>query len=175
MDDRYKIAITPLHREGTSSLRAAGMAMLGPPSAHAGIGVERQREAANTLWRVASQWFDGLAPMQAGPTTAQASPSPRFWMGARPMLPDGLPLIGRLRSSGTRGGLWLNSGHGSTGWAMAAGSAYLLADQMFGERPALVAKRSRRPNVCIPATQAFDVDARRFCPSRWLGTACTTR
>ena len=44
------------------------------------------------------------------------------------MLPDGLPLIGSL---GPRG-LWVNTGHGSTGWAMAAGSAEILASLLTG-------------------------------------------
>jgi hypothetical protein len=62
MDDRYKIAITPLHSDGTSSLRAAGMALLGPPAASDRIALARQREAANTLWRICRAFGLGLAP-----------------------------------------------------------------------------------------------------------------
>lgn len=175
MDDRYKIALTPLHHGGPSSLRAAGMALLGPPSAHEGIGIDRQREAADTLWRIATQWFEGLEPLHRDPKTADAPPSPRFWMGSRPMLPDGLPLIGRLLGAGKRGGLWINSGHGSTGWAMAAGSAYLLADQMLGLSPELEQRIRHEAMVVRPASRAYDLDARRFCPSRWLGRRFNTR
>ena len=54
-----------------------------------------------------------------------------FWTGLRPMTPDGPPLIG-----GTRyGNLYLNTGHGTLGWTMAAGSARVLADVISGRRP----------------------------------------
>ena len=55
------------------------------------------------------------------------------WKGARPSLPDGLPLLG---ASG-RPGLWLNLGHGGQGWALASGCARVLADQLAGRAPAL--------------------------------------
>jgi D-amino-acid dehydrogenase len=42
------------------------------------------------------------------------------------MLPDGPPIIG---NSGIAG-LWLNLGHGSSGWALSCGSARALADLM---------------------------------------------
>jgi D-amino-acid dehydrogenase len=51
------------------------------------------------------------------------------WKGARPMLPDGPPIIG---PSGLPG-LWLNLGHGSSGWALSCGSARALADLMTGK------------------------------------------
>ncbi len=34
-------------------------------------------------------------------------------------------------------GLWLNLGHGSSGWALACGSARVLADQLAGREPAI--------------------------------------
>ena len=46
---------------------------------------------------------------------------------------DGLPAIGKTNVQG----LWINTGHGMNGWAMACGSARLLADQMAGEPPAI--------------------------------------
>ena len=49
------------------------------------------------------------------------------------MLPDGPPLLGR---SGIDG-VWLNLGHGSSGWAMSCGSARLLADSIKGQPPAI--------------------------------------
>ena len=42
------------------------------------------------------------------------------------MLPDGPPLVG---SSGVKG-IWLNLGHGSSGWALACGSAKAIADMV---------------------------------------------
>ena len=40
------------------------------------------------------------------------------------MTPDGAPLLGASRVEN----LWLNVGHGSTGWAMAMGSGKVVAD-----------------------------------------------
>ena len=45
------------------------------------------------------------------------------------MLPDGPPLLGR---SGIAG-VWLNLGHGSSGWALSCGSARVVAD-LIGAR-----------------------------------------
>jgi D-amino-acid dehydrogenase len=49
------------------------------------------------------------------------------------MLADGPPVLG---GSG-RPGVWLNLGHGSSGWALSAGSARALADLMGGRTPAI--------------------------------------
>jgi D-amino-acid dehydrogenase len=49
------------------------------------------------------------------------------------MLPDGPPVLGPSRSPG----IWLNLGHGSSGWALSCGSARLLADLMAGREPAI--------------------------------------
>lgn len=58
---------------------------------------------------------------------AQAS----FWCGLRPMTPDGTPVIGAVE--GLRN-LFLNTGHGTLGWTMAAGSGRVLADLISGRR-----------------------------------------
>ena len=47
------------------------------------------------------------------------------------MLPDGPPVLG---ASGMDG-VWLNLGHGSSGWALACGSARVLADAISGRAP----------------------------------------
>jgi D-amino-acid dehydrogenase len=47
------------------------------------------------------------------------------------MMPDGPPLIG---PSGLPG-IWLNLGHGSSGWALACGSARALGDLMARRAP----------------------------------------
>jgi D-amino-acid dehydrogenase len=71
-----------------------------------------------TLYRVLEDWFPGAAVIR----------EVQQWKGARPMLPDGPPVLG---TSG-RPGLWLNLGHGSSGWALACGSARILAEQISG-------------------------------------------
>ncbi|MED5619225.1 FAD-dependent oxidoreductase [Ideonella sp. BN130291] len=113
MDERYKVAISRLGQR----LRVAGSAELGG-------SLQQQSDAAfATLYRVLHDWFPGAA--QVG--RAQR------WKGARPMLPDGPPVLG---PSGAPG-VWLNLGHGSSGWALSCGSARLLADRIAGRAPAV--------------------------------------
>jgi D-amino-acid dehydrogenase len=46
------------------------------------------------------------------------------------MTPDGTPILGKALSN-----LWLNTGHGTLGWTMAAGSGRVLADLVSGREP----------------------------------------
>ena len=110
MDERYKVAIS---RFG-NRVRVAGSAEIGgsPDRQHPG--------ALATLDKVLDDWFPGIA---------QHSQVQR-WKGARPMLPDGPPVLGQ---SGAEG-IWLNLGHGGSGWALACGSARLVADAIAGKR-----------------------------------------
>jgi D-amino-acid dehydrogenase len=113
MDERYKVAITRL---GTR-LRVAGGAELGGTPHH------HNSAALATLHKVLHDWYPGVAKL------AQA----QTWKGARPMLPDGPPMLG---PSGIPG-VWLNLGHGSSGWALACGSARLLAQMLSGQTPSM--------------------------------------
>jgi D-amino-acid dehydrogenase len=123
MDERYKVAITRLG----DRVRVAGSAELG------GAATTLREAPLATLYRVLQDWFPS-ATRQAQAQT---------WKGARPMLPDGPPAIG---ASGVSG-VWINAGHGSSGWALACGSARLLADLVAG--------------------RACAVDPQRFSPLRW--------
>ncbi|WP_193097505.1 D-amino acid dehydrogenase [Burkholderia sp. Z1] len=111
MDESLKTAIT---RFGPT-LRVAGTAELG--NRHAAL----RQQALDTLMKVLDDWFPHAADRA----------SARFWVGRRPMTPDGPPLLG---ASGIDG-LWLNVGHGSTGWAMSMGSGKVLADLVTGREP----------------------------------------
>ena len=113
MDERYKVAISRLGNR----VRVAGSAEIG--------GHLRKHRASSiqTLYKVLHDWFPGAAQ------NANTGASVQVWKGARPMLPDGPPLIG---DSGIAG-LWLNLGHGSSGWALSCGSARALADAMAGK------------------------------------------
>lgn len=111
MDESLKTAIT---RFGPK-LRIAGTAELG--DRHATL----REQALQTLMRVLDDWF----PHAAKPSAAQ------FWVGRRPMTPDGAPLVGPCGIDG----LWLNLGHGSTGWAMSMGSGKVVADLVTGATP----------------------------------------
>ncbi len=54
-----------------------------------------------------------------------------FWSGLRPSTPSGVPLIGQTRIAN----LYLNTGHGTLGWTMAAGSGRAVSDLISGTRP----------------------------------------
>lgn len=54
-----------------------------------------------------------------------------FWCGLRPASPDGVPVLGPTRFRN----LYLNTGHGTLGWTMAAGSARVVADLVSGRQP----------------------------------------
>jgi D-amino-acid dehydrogenase len=111
MDERYKVAISRLG----ARMRVAGSAEVGgrPERHHPG--------ALATLYKVLDDWF---------PSAVQLAHA-QVWKGARPMLPDGPPVVG---PSGIDG-VWINLGHGSSGWALACGSARLLACALAGRPP----------------------------------------
>jgi D-amino-acid dehydrogenase len=111
MDEKFKVAISRLGQR----IRVAGSAELG------GAPGRMNATALATLYKVLDDWFPGAARL------SQAS----AWKGARPMLPDGPPLLGASRSPG----IWFNLGHGSSGWALACGSARVLADLMAQRTP----------------------------------------
>ena len=112
MDERYKVAISRLG----SRVRVAGSAEIGGTPGH------HRAASIQTLYKVLHDWFPGAAIQSSGV---------QVWKGARPMLPDGPPMIG---NSGVPR-VWLNLGHGSSGWALSCGSARALADLMGGRQP----------------------------------------
>ncbi len=64
------------------------------------------------------------------PALARAG-SVEFWAGLRPATPSNVPLIGGTRYEN----LYLNTGHGTLGWTLAAGSGRALAELVSGRRP----------------------------------------
>ena len=58
---------------------------------------------------------------------------PRYWTGLRPLTPSNVPYLGATPVRG----LYLNTGHGTLGWTLAAGSGQLIADVVSG-RPTAV-------------------------------------
>ncbi len=111
MDESYKTAITRMGNR----VRIAGTAELGTRT------LDLRDAALRTLVKVGNDWFPNAA--NYGNAT--------FWCGARPMLPDGPPLLGRTQHKD----IFINLGHGSSGWAMAAGSGKVLADMISGYVP----------------------------------------
>lgn len=111
MDETYKVAITRLG----DRIRVGGLAEI------AGYDLRLNDRRRATLEKSVSEMFGGAGDLK----------SATFWTGLRPMTPDGTPIIGRTKLDN----LWTNTGHGTLGWTMAAGSGQLLADLMCGRKP----------------------------------------
>ena len=65
------------------------------------------------------------------PKSYESSKETNFWTGFRPSTPDGTPIIGPTPFNN----LFLNTGHGTLGWTMSAGSGKLLANLVSGIDP----------------------------------------
>lgn len=115
IDESYKVAITRMGNR----VRVAGSAEIG------GSLDNKQISAISTLYKVLQDWFPGAAHI------SNMGASVTEWKGARPMLPDGPPVLG---ASGVPN-IWLNLGHGSSGWALSCGSARVLADLIANRQP----------------------------------------
>lgn len=104
MDETFKIAITRLG----DRIRVGGMAEI------AGFDRTLHAKRQATLQHSVEDLFGGAGDQ------SQAT----FWTGLRPMTPDGTPVVGATNLPN----LFLNTGHGTLGWTMAAGSGRVLAD-----------------------------------------------
>ena len=111
LDESYKIAITRFE----DRIRVGGMAEV------AGFDLSLEPRRRATLEKVVKDLYPD------GGDLSQAS----FWTGLRPATPDGTPVIGATPYRN----LFLNTGHGTLGWTMAAGSGRYLADLMSGKKP----------------------------------------
>lgn len=111
MDETYKVAITRLG----DRIRVGGLAEI------TGFDLSLNDRRRATLTKSVSEMFPG------GGDPAKAS----FWTGLRPMTPDGTPIVGATHIPN----LYLNTGHGTLGWTMSAGSGRVLADLISGHRP----------------------------------------
>ena len=111
LDESYKIAITRFE----DRIRVGGMAEV------AGFDLSLEPRRRATLEKVVKDLYPD------GGDLSQAS----FWAGLRPATPDGTPVIGATPYRN----LFLNTGHGTLGWTMAAGSGRYLADLMSGKQP----------------------------------------
>lgn len=112
-DETYKVVMTRLG----DVLRAAGTAEL------SGYDHSLPRSRLATLAHVITTLFP-----DAGDLT-RAEP----WSGLRPMTPDNVPVLGPTPFAN----LYLNTGHGTLGWTLAAGSGQLLADWLAGRKPSI--------------------------------------
>jgi len=111
VDETYRVTVTPLGQR----LRIAGTAELG------WRGPALRDKALRTLVKAAQDWMPGMLDFSRA----------TWWAGTRPMTPDGPPILGPTRLPG----LYLNVGHGSQGWSMAAGTGRIVADLVAGRTP----------------------------------------
>lgn len=111
LDESYKIAITRFE----DRIRVGGMAEV------AGFDLSLEPRRRATLEKVVNDLYPN------GGDLSKAT----FWTGLRPATPDGTPVIGATPFRN----LFLNTGHGTLGWTMAAGSGRYLADLMSGKKP----------------------------------------
>lgn len=111
MDETHKVAITRLG----GRIRLGGTAELG------GFDLRLTPSRIATLKHVLTDLFPDGGDVERA--TA--------WAGLRPMTPDGPPILGKTPYMN----LFLNTGHGTLGWTMAAGSGRVLADMISGLHP----------------------------------------
>ena len=111
MDETFKVAITRLGER----IRVGGLAEI------AGFDYSLNDRRRATLEKSLTEMFGGAGDVKAA----------TFWTGLRPMTPDGTPIVGATPLAN----LWTNTGHGTLGWTMAAGSGRLLADLIDGRAP----------------------------------------
>jgi D-amino-acid dehydrogenase len=110
-DDAWKIVFSRLG----DRLRIAGTAEL------SGYSTELNMVRCEALTRRAREVFPGAADYE----------QPQYWTGLRPSTPSNVPLIGKTKYPN----LYLNTGHGTLGWTMAAGSGKALAAIIDGKSP----------------------------------------
>jgi D-amino-acid dehydrogenase len=112
-DDEYKLVFSRLG----DKLRVAGTAEL------AGHRRDLNLVRCEALTRRAGTLFPGACDYAR----------PRYWTGMRPLTPSNVPCVGATPIRG----LYLNTGHGTLGWTLAAGSGQLIADIVSGRPPAV--------------------------------------
>ena len=112
MDEKNKIAITRLGER----IRVAGMAHL------TDFDKNLRTKSLDSLMSGLDLLF---------PKSYESSKETNFWTGFRPSTPDGTPIIGPTPFNN----LFLNTGHGTLGWTMSAGSGKLLANLVSGIDP----------------------------------------
>jgi D-amino-acid dehydrogenase len=111
LDETYKVAVTRFDKR----IRVGGMAEL------CGYDLTLKQRRRETLELVVRDLFPGGGDI----------PAAEFWCGLRPMTPDSTPIVGGTQVEG----LFLNTGHGTLGWTMAAGSGRLIADLVADRTP----------------------------------------
>lgn len=114
-DEARKVVISRLGNR----LRAAGKAEI------AGYDLTLDGARARSVFQAVESLMPQIAP--------QADKAD-YWCGLRPMSPDGSPIIGTAPGISN---LYLNTGHGSLGWTLGAGSAVAITGLLGGQKSAV--------------------------------------
>ena len=120
-DDEYKLVFSRLTTPptpgapGGDRLRIAGTAELN------GYDRDLNRVRCEAIVKRVEQLFPG----------AGDSEQAQFWTGLRPATPSNVPIIGRSKLPN----LFLNTGHGTLGWAHSCGSGKSIARIVSGLKP----------------------------------------
>ncbi len=115
-DTRRKVVFAPLRTPAGAAVRVAGFVEL--DGHDASIPSDRIDALA-----AAAREVIGVLPH------GDLSP----WCGFRPATPTGLPILGAT----PRSPLFVNVGHGTLGWTLAAGSARVVVDAILGRAPSI--------------------------------------
>ncbi|WP_209315908.1 D-amino acid dehydrogenase [Haematospirillum jordaniae] len=110
-DDENKMVFSRLGNR----LRAAGTAQM------TGWNTTLDQKRADVIRKHATSLFPDAGNYAAS----------EIWCGLRPKTPDSVPYICKTPYRG----LFLNTGHGTLGWTMSAGSGRLMADLVSGRTP----------------------------------------
>ena len=110
-DDGYKLVVSRLG----DRLRVAGTCEIN------GYGRELNTARCEAITRRTRELFPDACDYQ----------NPVYWTGLRPLTPSNVPYIGKSHISN----LFLNTGHGTLGWTMGAGSGRAIADIVSGLQP----------------------------------------
>ncbi|HQR23114.1 MAG TPA: D-amino acid dehydrogenase [Burkholderiaceae bacterium] len=107
-DDEFKLVLSRLGNR----LRVAGTAEIGAR------GLDLDPRRCETLTRRTQELFPDACDYSR----------PNYWAGLRPVTPTNVPYLGPTRIPG----LYLNVGHGTLGWTLAAGNGELIAQVISG-------------------------------------------
>jgi len=111
IDDERKIVYSRLG----DRLRIAGTAEL------AGYDLDLREERSHSVLNAAVKLFPHCGDISKA----------EFWTGLRPTTPDSVPVVGKTPFRN----MVLNTGHGTLGWTMSAGTGRVVADVVGGREP----------------------------------------
>ncbi|WP_408158404.1 FAD-dependent oxidoreductase [Herbaspirillum lusitanum] len=112
VDEAYKVAMTRIGNR----IRISGLLGFVSPSK------TPPPKALRNLLKIAGDYYPNAANYNQA----------HFWSNSMALTPSGMPLLGPT----LQGNVYVNVGHGASGWAASVGSSALVAEMLAGEEPA---------------------------------------